>query len=307
MAVLASWAYVSFTEPLTNFPLGSVVTVSSGASLISVAGELKTLHVISSPLVFRSAVILFGGEKGVIAGDYLLDKPEGVFTLAYRLIHGSFHLQPIKVTIPEGWNTSQISAYLGMHIPRFDVTQFLIEAKSQEGYLFPDTYFISPLAVPDTVVRTMRANFDTSTLSLMPIMQGFEQTNNVSLSDIITMASILEGEARMTADRQIVAGILWKRLALGMPLQVDSTFMYINGKNTYQLTAQDLKIDSPYNTYIHTGLPPTPIDNPGLDSIRSAVTPTATDYLYFFSARNGTMYYAITYADHVKNIEKYGR
>jgi len=153
----------------------------------------------------------------------------------------------------------------------------------------------------------MRANFDTNTAPLEPAIESFEQSQHVTQSDIITMASILEGEAKTTADREIVAGILWKRLTLGMPLQVDSTFMYINGKNTYQLSAADLKIDSPYNTYIYTGLPPTPIDNPGLDSITSAITPTTTNYLYFFSGRDGTMHYAVTYADHLKNIAKYGK
>ncbi len=306
--VLCAWVYVALTAPPGNFPLGTVVTIPADTSLISVTNELRADHVISSPLIFRSAVILFGGEKSVVAGDYLLDKPDNVFALAVRFVRGSFHLQPVKVTVPEGWNVYQISDELGTRIPRFDTAGFLAYAKGDEGYLFPDTYFISPLATPQTVISTMRANFDTSTATLMPAIENFETTQHVSLADIITMASILEGEAKTTTDREIVAGILWKRLTLGMPLQVDSTFMYINGKNTYQLSAADLKIDSPYNTYIYAGLPPTPINNPGLDSITSAISPTATNnYLYFFSGRDGTMHYAVTYADHLKNIAKYGR
>jgi UPF0755 protein len=305
--ILCVWTYVGLTSAPGNFPLGSVVTISSGTSLISVTDELYADHIIASPLIFRSAVILFGGEKSVIAGDYLLDKQDNVFTLAVRFVRGSFHLQPIKITIPEGWNVYQISDELGTHIPHFDMAIFLASAKGDEGYLFPDTYFISPRATPQTVIDTMRANFDTNTAPLEPAIESFEQSQHVTQSDIITMASILEGEAKTTADREIVAGILWKRLTLGMPLQVDSTFMYINGKNTYQLSAADLKIDSPYNTYIYTGLPPTPIDNPGLDSITSAITPTTTNYLYFFSGRDGTMHYAVTYADHLKNIAKYGK
>ena len=121
------------------------------------------------------------------------------------------------------------------------------------------------------------------------------------------MASIIEKEARTMETRQIIAGILWKRLELGMPLQVDVSFKYINGKTTKNLTLADLKIDSPYNSYLYKGLPPTPISNPGLDAIKAAISPTKTDYLYFLSDRKGLMHYAKTYQQHLQNKELYLR
>jgi UPF0755 protein len=105
--------------------------------------------------------------------------------------------------------------------------------------------------------------------------------------------------------RQIVAGILWKRLSLEMPLQVDASFKYINGKNTSNLTLEDLKIDSAYNSYLYKGLPPTPICNPGLSSITATLTPIKTNYLYFLTDRRGEMHYAKTYSEHLQNKELY--
>jgi len=119
------------------------------------------------------------------------------------------------------------------------------------------------------------------------------------------MASILEGEALTTSDRKLVAGVLWRRLEIGMPLQVDATFSYVNGKTTFELTLDDLKIDSPYNTYKYKGLPPTPINNPGLNSINAALYPTKTKYLYFLSGNDGKMHYARTFEEHKRNRQLY--
>ncbi len=127
------------------------------------------------------------------------------------------------------------------------------------------------------------------------------------VSEIVILASLLEEEASTSEDRRIVSGILWKRLSMGMLLQVDATFQYINGKGSLELTLDDLKIDSPYNTYKYKGLPPTPISNPGLDSIRAAVIPTKTNYLYYLSERDGTMHYATTFAEHLRNKARYLR
>lgn len=294
--------YVYFTSPPIHYPTNTIVTIQSGLTLSTISNRLYNAHIISSKVVFRSLVIVFGGEKKVIEGDYLLDRPETVFTLAYRLVRGNFHLNLVKITIPEGWNVFQINNYLNTHFVHFDTTKFLLLSQKEEGYLFPETYFISPVATPEKIMEIMRVSFNTQ-ISKIPEIRAFDKP----LRDIVTMASIVEAEARTTESRRIVAGILWKRLTLGMPLQVDSTFMYINGKNTYELTANDLKIDSPYNTYVYKGLPPGPIDNPGVGSLRATVTPTETDYLYFFSSRDGTMYYAKTFEEHKKNIQKYGK
>lgn len=290
---------VLFKAPST-FPVGQIVTVSSGESLQSLTMTLSKNGAIRSPLVFRTAVILFGGEKRVRTGDYLLSPAEGPLVLAYRFATGHYGLEPVKLTIPEGWNVFQIRDFLKTKLVHFDEAAFMQAVKNKEGYLFPDTYFVSPVITPETLVMMMRANFD-ARVEPIPEIKTFNKT----LSQVIIMASILEEEARTTESRRMVADILWRRLAAGMPLQVDSTFSYINGKTSEELTASDLRIDSPYNTYRYKGLPPTPIANPGLDSIRAAVTPIPNKYVYFLSDKKGEMHYAVTFEEHQKNVAKY--
>lgn len=294
------FVYVQMHKAPSNFPLGQIVTIKSGASLRSIAADLKEYHVIKSPFFFRLAVTTLGGEKKLIAGDYLLDLKEGPVDLAYRITQGKFHLVTFKATIPEGWSSAQIAEYIKINLKDFDAATFLKLARKEEGYLFPDTYFVSPAIKPDVFIDMMKNNFDEKIKKAYGIA-----TSTHNLKEIITMASILEEEARTTESRQVVAGILWKRLSLGMPLQVDSTFLYINGKTTYELTADDLKINSPYNTYKYKDLPPGPISNPGLDAINSALNPIETKYLYFLSSKSGKMYYATTFEQHKRNKELY--
>ncbi len=289
-----------YFEVPKEFPLGQVVTIYSGESLDKITSDLESLHIIRSPFWFRTAVILQGGERGVIAGDYLLDEKAGPINIAYRLVHARFHLTTARITIPEGWDSTQIADYLKKNLVNFNQVRFLNIAKKEEGYLFPDTYFVSPTIKPEVLIDKMEKTFNEKIKSVPGIA-----TTTKSLGDIITMASILENEARTTESRRIIAGILWKRLQLGMPLQVDATFLYINGKNTYQLTADDLKINSPYNTYLYKGLPPGPIDNPGVDALFAAVNPITTKYLYYLSSRDGTIHYAQTFEQHKRNAELY--
>ena len=236
----------------------------------------------------------------MIAGDYLLEKREGTFSLARRLVNGKFQIDTIKITIPEGWNAFQIADYLEKNLLLFDKETFLDLAKPKEGYLFPDTYFVSRSVTPVEIIKMLEDNFEKRVES---ISQSFRNSTK-SEKQIIIMASILEGEA-LPKDRNVVAGILWKRLEMGMPLQVDSTFMYVNGKNTYELTLDDLKIDSLYNTYKYKGLPPGPINNPGIEAMVSAMNPVKTKYLYFLTEKDGTIHYASTFEEHKRNKELY--
>jgi UPF0755 protein len=292
--------YLFWHSPPTNFPEGEVVTIVPGQSLQEITLNLYNAHVIRSTFWFRTHVIMQGGEKRVIAGDYLLDKKQGPADLAYRFVNGDFHLTVFKATIPEGWNIFQISDYLNKNLINFDELTFLNLAKNKEGYLFPDTYFISPTSKPGTIISLLSKTFEEKIKTVSGV-----STTTESISDVIKMASILEGEARTTENRRIISGILWRRLKIGMPLQVDSTFSYINGKNTYNLTADDLKINSPYNTYVYKGLPPTPINNPGTDAIFSALNPIKTKYLYFLTSKSGNIYYATTFEEHKRNKELY--
>lgn len=300
LALCVAFCSVYLNNPPSDFPVGKVFTVSAGESLQNITENLFDSNIIRSKIIFRTTVILLGGEKKVIAGDYLMDKKEGPAGLAYRLVNGRFHLDVSKITIPEGWNIFEIGDYLEKQLLNFNKKHFIALTRSKEGYLFPDTYFVSPTVKSEDLVERMLKNFSEK----VPRIPGVA-TSTYKLKEVVIMASIVEREARTTESRRMIAGILWKRLKMGMPLQVDSSFDYINGKGTFELSADDLKIDSPYNTYINKGLPPGPIGNPGEDAIWSTVNPIQSKFLYFLTGKDGKMYYAATFAEHVKNKQKY--
>lgn len=284
-----------------NFPLGDIASIKTGDSLKEIGESLHKNNIIKSEFIFRITVIVLGGERRIIAGDYLLDNKETSVHLAYRFVKGQFHLEAIRITIPEGWNTKEIAGYLSKKIIKFDKDLFLQLAQKDEGFLFPDTYFVSATASPEEIIGMMKGNFESKIKTVKELSSSVR-----SLKEIITMASILEKEA-LPQDREMVSGILWKRISIGMPLQVDSSFTYINGKGTFDLTLDDLKIDSPYNSYKYKGLPPGPIGNPGLNSILASLKPIKTNYLYFLTEKDGIIHYAKTFEEHKRNKEKYLR
>lgn len=259
---------------------------------------------IRSPFWFKTFVYVFSfGERKTIAGDYALYAPQNVFVLAWRISHGAFDIVPLKITIPEGLNSYEIANVFAQNIPSFDSQKFLDLVKNQnlEGYLFPDTYLFMPNVKENEIIKILNNNFKEKIKDIESDIKSFGKSE----SDVIKMASILEEEARTPESRMIVAGILWKRISLHMALQVDSSFKYIKGSTSTALSADDLKIDSPYNSYTHAGLPPTPISNPGLEAIEDSITPTKTPYLYFISDSEGNMHYATTLEGQDANIAKY--
>lgn len=293
--------YVEKIMAPMDFPIASMYTINKGSGLNSLAVDLKEKEIIRSVFWFKVSAVLLGGTKGIIAGDYVLTNKSNTILIAQKFTVGDFDLIPVKITIPEGLNTMEISKLFSAKFLKINSRDFINYASSSEGYLFPDTYIFLPNISVDEAVKVMKENFNRRIKSLEPEITNFKK----SADDIFKMASILELEARTMETRQIVAGILWKRLEMGMPLQVDASFKYINGKTTKTLTLDDLKFDSPYNSYLYKGLPPTPISNPGLDSIKAAITPTKTSYLYFLTDDQGNMHYARNYAEHLQNKEMY--
>jgi UPF0755 protein len=302
--IVAAFISIFWLAPAT-FPAGTMYNLKQGETYSAVADDLVSMHIIKSKFWFKSFVYLFAvGERKIIAGDYSFpNKEENVLDIAWRLSHGDFETKSVKITIPEGLNSSEIADIYAKNLPFFDKQKFLdiVTTKKLEGYLFPDTYFFMPSTNEQAIIDLMTSNYADK---IAPLAADIKKSGH-SEADIITMASILEEEARTTEDRKIVAGILWKRISLGMALQVDSSFKYINGKTTATLTTDDLKIDSPYNTYTHRGLPPTAISNPGLETIEDALNPTKTPYLYFLSGNDGNMHYAATLDEHNANKAKY--
>jgi UPF0755 protein len=300
-AVVLLVGYWYFLAPPSSFPSGSIVVVSRGASANDIVKQFTEAHIVKHASVFEMVLRISGASEQLQAGAYLFEQPENVLTVVYRLRSGESGLPPVRLTFPEGDTVRDMAEEIHEAFPSFSTEAFIAVAKSKEGYLFPDTYLFPSDTTLESIVETMRGNFHTKTEPLM----GDVQASGHSLSDIITLASLVEKEARTEVNRRIVAGILWNRLAQKMPLQVDAVFGYIFNRDTYSPSFADLKVNSPYNTYAHAGLPPGPICNPGLESIDAALHPTQTKYLYYLTDREGVMHYATTYAEHQANQKKY--
>ena len=286
--------YLVLVSPPPRFPVGHIITIENGTILKDIATNLESEDVIRSPFLFRGAVILLGGEKSADAGGYYLYEKEGVFSIAYRIAYGKFGLTPIKVRVPEGLNTKELTLHLSNSIDTFDMPKFLSLSEKDEGYLFPDTYHFLPNVSEKEVYQTMKNTFTIRLEEINKEVSEFDKT----LEEIVTMASIIELEASDFETKREISGVLWNRIAIDMPLQVDASFVYLLNKGTSQLSLDDLEIDSPYNTYKNVGLPPGPISNPGLDSILAAVTPTDSDYFYYLADREGTTHFSKTFAEH---------
>ena len=294
--------YLAFWSVPRYFPTGLIYDLKSGKTLSLISSDLSSKKVIRSEFWFKVFVYTFSlGKSKVISGDYFFNNKENIITIAWRISHGQLETIPIKILIPEGLNNREVADIFFANIPSFDKNKFIKSASKLEGYLFPDTYYVTADMTEDQIIKMMNDNFNEKIKTLDVEIKTFGKT----LSDVIKMASILEVEARTLESRSIVSGILWKRISIKMALQVDSSIKYLNGKTSKQISIDDLKIDSPYNTYIYRGFPPTPISNPGLMAIESAIKPTKTNYLYFLTDDQGNMHYAANYAEHLLNKEKY--
>lgn len=300
-ALLIIAGFEALFAPPTKFPSGSIVSITPGASAPSVAVELADAHVISHPSILILVLKVSGSSSRIQAGAYRFETPQNLLGIAYRIVTGAYDLPSVRITFIEGTTVREAATQIHGAFPGISATDFLTKAESYEGYLFPDTYLFPPSSDAASILALMRANFDAK---IEPFL-GDIHASGRSLSDIVILASLVEKEARTSANRRIVAGILYNRLKLGMPLQVDAVFGYIFGRDTYSPSLGDLSIDSPYNTYTRTGLPPGPIDNPGLDSLEAAIHPTKTNYLYYLTGKDTVMHYATTYAGHQANQTKY--
>ncbi|MDB5194258.1 MAG: aminodeoxychorismate lyase, protein [Parcubacteria group bacterium] len=291
--------FVAVSAPPKNFPAHGIVTIREGAGLLEVSRSLQDAGVIRNASWFRTVAVALGGEKNLQSGDYYMPYPQSVYAIAERIVRGDRQIERFKVTIPEGFTAKKISNLFDARFALFDHREFL--SLAPEGYLFPDTYFIGLNASATSTIALLKDNFQKRIFPLT----GEIAASGRSQKDIITMASIIEKEANTKADKYIVSGILWKRIKEDLPLQVDATLTYIDGKESKDMTQADLKFDSPYNTYVYKGLPPTPISNPGLESIDASIHPTTTPYYYFLTGKDGKMYYAKTFDEHQTNIQKH--
>jgi UPF0755 protein len=289
-----------YTSP-SQFPVHAIVHIPEGLTLTQAADLLADEQVIRSSSALSSIVILRRGEERVRAGDYFFDSPLTIFEVAHRILVGDYGMLPVKVTIPEGATTYEMAKLYASKLGHFDEQTFLTLAENKEGYLFPDTYYFLPNASAAQVIDTMEQNFYHRIEPLEGLIADFGKP----LDEVLTMASLLEKEARTPVSRRTIAGILWNRIDANMPLQVDAVFGYIKKGDIYSPKFSDLKVDSPYNTYKYKGLPPGPIANPSLASIRAAVTPIESSYLFYLSDRGGRMHYSTAYSQHLRYKRMY--
>lgn len=301
-------------EPGSNKIVNFVVEKGEGAKEISI--KLKSEGLIKHSSIFRTYVLFKGLSKKLQAGQYELSPSMNLPSIVKKLSRGEIIKE--KITIIEGWNLKNITQYFQdneistqeefLELTKKDFSQglsFLLDKPkdlSLEGYLFPDTYEVIPGASAENIIRKILNNLDQK---ITPDLREEINQQGKSIFEIITMASLLEKEVRTLEDKKIVSGILWKRLEIGMPLQVDATINYITGKNDDGASFIDLEIDSPYNTYKYYGLPLGPIANPGLDSILAAIYPQDSDYLYYLSDHDGRTIFSETYKEHNAAKAKY--
>ena len=270
--------FLLFSAP-RNFPIKAVVEIEPGMNLRAVSSILKKQRIIRSQLAFEFFVIIFGAESRVVSADYLLENKLSVWEIGRRIARGERRMAPIAVTIPEGFDIGQIGNTFESKLSNFNKAKFLLEAKDKEGYLFPDTYFFLIRANEKSVLKIMDDNFEKK---IAPFVSEIISSGK-NEKDIIVMASIIERESKGGADREIISGILWKRIKIDMPLQVDAA------PETYKIK----------------GLPKNPIGNPGLLAIKAAIYPQSSPYLYYLHDKDGIVHYAKTFAEHKNNILKY--
>ncbi len=300
------YAFLQLQPVSTGITQTQRFVVPKGEPVQKIATRLAEDGLIRNPWAFRLTVKLDKVESKLQAGSFELSPSMSLREIGQKLSTGT---NDVWVTIPEGWRREEIAQSLSkLELGSYNAAEFLRVTEGLEGKLFPDTYL-----VPREMTSQALANVLTNT---------FEKKIEIGLADEIeasdhdfesalVMASLIEREARGYEEMRHVAGILWHRIAIGMPLQVDATLQYSKGYSATQQswwvspTAADKAVDSPFNTYSNPGLPPRPICNPGLDAVRAALNPLETDDLFYLHDGQGVIHYGRTLDEHNANVVRY--
>ena len=280
-------------------------SVRSGDGVRAIAANLYDQNLIRSATAFFVVVKMLGLETDLQAGEFRLQRTMDARTIAQTLTHG---IADSWITTLEGWRVEEVATKVAkdLEIPE---SEFLKVAK--EGYMFPDTYMVPRDATVGAIVKVFTDTFDEKITSSMRLEA---KKNDLTFPETLILASIVEREGKTDEDRPIIAGILHNRLRADWPLQADATLQYALGYQTNEKTwwkkelfDEDKKVRSPYNTYLHTGLPPAPICNPGLSAIKAALYPKKTEYMYYIHDDTGVAHYAKTLEEHNANVSKFLR
>ncbi|SFH82603.1 UPF0755 protein [Selenomonas ruminantium] len=284
------------------------VSVKPGMGANEIGEKLVQHGVLSSKWPFWWKVKTSNAASSFKTGMYAMHPDMSAEEVLNKLVAGDTAV--VKFTIPEGFGIKEIAKRLADE-GLVDEQEFLRKAKTYapydyierkpeiryacEGFLFPDTYELHEEATPESIMKMMAEDFDTRMTSKL---RARAEEMDLTIFEVITLASLVEKEALYAEDRPIIAQVFFKRLKLGMPLQSDTTLQYLLDAPKEDVTIKDTKIESPYNTYQHRGLPPGPIASPGMAAIKAVLYPADTDYLYFVADRKGHNHYSTNYADH---------
>ena len=315
LGYLAWWNWA--TQPYSTSGNSEKITIASGTTASQLADELQQRHLIRSAFAFMYLARTQHTNFKIYVGDYLLSPVMSPDEIINRLLPGSASAD-IRVTIPEGYSTEQIielmvSKGIGS---KEEFTKVVMEDSFPypflqgapkgihrlEGYLFPNTYAIDGKTSPHAVIDMLLQQF---AKELTPEVQKQLDTMKLTVPQWVTIGSLVEKEAVKESDRPLIASVILNRLKINQPLQIDATIQFLMGTPKPKLYNKDLQIPSPYNTYLHVGLPPGPIANPGHASLQAALYPAQTDFLYYVAKKDGYHVFAKTYAEHLKNVKLY--
>lgn len=312
--LLAGAAAVLFSlRPVDLSGTSRAIVIPKGASTSEIGQRLAAAGVIRRPVDFVIAVRLRRLTHALREGEYELSPAMGLLEIVDKIARGDVVLY--TVTIPEGFTVAEIADVLArdglgdrdrlLALVRTGARVFdapflrALPLPSLEGYLFPDTYRI-PKHLDEREVMQLFLN----RFANVALPRWRDAGANRSLHEIVTMASMVEREAKVPSERPMIAGVLYNRLSRGWRLEVDATVLYALGRHKPVVTEADVKVDSPYNTYLHAGLPPGPIANPGLAAIDAALHPAQTPYLYYVAKADGSHVFSRTLAEHLAAIRQ---
>ena len=280
--------------PQNNMKRSMKITINEGESLTVISNKLLKGGVITNEKLFGFATKIMGLEKSIPVGSYQLENIKINKDIINRLVYGSPEIK--RITLLEGWNIKQVCSHLSEEMG-FDYNDLLeiindnnfvrslgLDSDNLEGYLYPETYYFFDGEKERSVIKR-----------LVKEHKKFWSNRNITKADsmdltqhqIVTLASIIEGEAIYDSERPIISAVYHNRLKKGMKLQADPTVQYIIKDGPRRLLNKDLKTKSPYNTYLYKGLPPGPINSPGLESLKAALNPEKNEYLYFVAKGDG--------------------
>jgi len=285
---LYRWA-ISPVDPQKQ--TSQIFVIPPGQPASTIGNRLQQQGFIKSAFAFQLLLNRYGVANQLQAGDFRLSPNQNLETIIKTLAYDTLDYW---LTFPEGLRVEEYADKLTQK-SEINPQDFILTAKPYEGQLFPDTYLIPYNASSEDIVNLL--------------LDNFSQKSPTQDKRALIIASLIEREAMHAQDRALVSSVIHNRLKLGMALQIDATVQYILGKSTnwwpQKLSSKDMKTTSPYNTYLHPGLPPKPIANPGRASIKAALNPANTDYLYYVSDSAGYNHYAETLEGHRQNIDKY--